>query len=247
MIKIFIAIIFFLVFSSFQKEIGVIPAIDETTNSAEIELFENHIVELYQDFELDSVMDFKVFRYGLIGYYNMLEKGLLPRDSLITIIDFDQPSDNERLYILNVSNKTLLARSLVAHGKNTGDIEARYFSNKARSNQSCLGFFFTGETYDGKHKYSLKIDGVDTLYNHNARTRGVVFHGAEYVSKDYIEYNGRLGRSFGCPALPQATNKEIVDMIKGGSMLFIYASNEKYLNSSGYLNLEKAALIYSSN
>ncbi|OFY33089.1 MAG: hypothetical protein A2W91_11585 [Bacteroidetes bacterium GWF2_38_335] len=209
--------------------------------------FESHIKGLYLINHYDDKINYDAFRFAMMGYYNMRAQNLLEKDSLVTIIDFTLPSNQKRMHIINLNTGKIVVSTLVAHGMNTGEEMPNRFSNKDKSKQSCMGFFYTSETYDGRHEYSLKIDGIDTLYNNNARNRGIVFHGADYVSEDYIKYNGRLGRSFGCPALPQKTNQYIVDLIKGGSMVFIYSGNPKYLASSKYLDLERAAEYFCEN
>ena len=109
---------------------------------------------------------------------------------------------------------------------------ATKFSNNRGSNQSSLGLFRTGESYQGKHGYSLRLDGLEKGFNDNARNRAVVMHSAYYVSENFIERHGRLGRSWGCPALPVEFSREIIDLIKGGSCLYIYANDIKYLENS---------------
>ena len=202
--------------------------------------FEKRLHQLYNEISGIANLDFKVFRYSVVGFFVLKNKGLIKNDSLITIIDYEQPSDAKRLFVINLSSKKLVYNTLVAHGKNTGEVYATNFSNRPKSNKSCFGFFVTGETYNGKHEFSLKLDGVDTLYNHKARQRGIVFHGAEYVSEDYIQWNGRLGRSYGCPAVPQSVNQNLINTIRGGSCLFMYYEDPDYLSETNYLNLEIA-------
>lgn len=109
---------------------------------------------------------------------------------------------------------------------------------------SSLGFYVTAETYNGRHDYSLKLDGQDPYFNTAARNRGIVMHGADYVSEKYIEGNGRLGRSFGCPAIPSDVSHDVVDLIKDGSCLFIYAKNSRYLNQCRHLDEWMAAQVF---
>jgi hypothetical protein len=120
----------------------------------------------------------------------------------------------------------------VAHGKNTGENTAADFSNQSESLKSSLGFFLTAETYVGENGYSLKLDGLEEGINDNARIREIVIHGADYVSQKFIDENGRLGRSWGCPALPVEFSKEIIDIISEGSCLFIYAADTLYKEKS---------------
>ncbi|MFC2152135.1 murein L,D-transpeptidase catalytic domain family protein [Bacteroidota bacterium] len=159
---------------------------------------------------------------ALNGYYELKNKSLLQNDTLLTIIDFSRSSTEKRFYLLDLKNQKIVINTLVAHGKKTGVDIAESFSNKRHSNKSSLGLYITKETYEGKHGYSLRLDGVSEGYNDNARKRAIVIHGADYVSESFIKRNGRLGRSFGCPALPTNEVNEIIDLIKEGSCLFIY-------------------------
>lgn len=159
---------------------------------------------------------------ALNGFYDLESKNLLTKDSLLTIIDFSSPSNEKRLYILDIKNQRVLKHTLVAHGINTGNVFAESFSNVQESRKSSLGLYITKDTYFGQHGYSLRIQGINEGINDKAADRAIVIHGAEYVSHDFIETYGRIGRSFGCPALPIDETNEIIDLIKNGSCLFIY-------------------------
>jgi hypothetical protein len=156
------------------------------------------------------------------GYVRLKQQNSLKNDSLIAIIDFSKPSVEDRFFIINLRSKQVIKKTLVAHGKNSGVLNAESFSNTVHSNQSSLGLFITQNTYTGKHGYSLRLNGVDKGINDNAFKRAVVIHGADYVSDYFIQKHQRLGRSFGCPALPVDETKEIIDLIKDGTCLFIY-------------------------
>ncbi|MFH2094949.1 MAG: murein L,D-transpeptidase catalytic domain family protein, partial [Bacteroidota bacterium] len=188
-------------------------------------------------------LHYDIFRYAMIGYYNMKCEGLIGHEGLVTIIDFSQSSNNKRLFVIDIEKHRLDYNTLVAHGINTGNEMAERFSNRGGSGMSSYGFYTTAETYDGRHEYSLKIDGLEPS-NSNVRSRGVVFHGAEYVSEEYTHHSGRIGRSNGCPAIPEEINRELVDHIKNGSCVFMFTNNEKYLVTSRFLDFEKALQQY---
>ncbi|MBC7867350.1 MAG: murein L,D-transpeptidase catalytic domain family protein, partial [Gloeobacteraceae cyanobacterium ES-bin-316] len=129
-----------------------------------------------------------------------------------------------------------LFNTYVAHGQNTGQEYANRFSNKPESFQSSLGFYITTSTYMGKNGFSLQLDGMENGINDLANERAIVMHGAPYVSESYIKTKGYIGRSHGCPAVPQQLNKPIIEKIKNGSCLFIYSNDKGYLKRSKILN-----------
>ena len=194
---------------------------DETVNS-------DNLVELieYTPWYISLTDSAKLSKAALYTAYQSFLKiktdSLTPKDSLLTIIDYSKPSSEKRLYIIDLKNKKLLAHTLVAHGQNSGVLYAQKFSNRPQSHQSSLGMYLTSNTYKGKHGYSLRLNGLEKGLNDKARERAIVIHGASYVNKNFINVNGRIGRSFGCPALPMASNNKIIDIIKEGSFLYIY-------------------------
>ncbi|HAM10137.1 MAG TPA: hypothetical protein DDY34_10385 [Bacteroidales bacterium] len=177
-----------------------------------------------------------VLQTALDGYKLLLDNQSINRPEVITIIDFSLPSDKERLWVLDIINKKVLYCCLVSHGRNSGDLKAESFSNIPGSNASSPGFYSTGETYHGKHGLSLTLNGLEPDINDKARTRSIVMHGADYVSSDFIRRHGRLGRSHGCPAVPAGQSNEIINTIKEGSCLFIYAPVADYTSNSHIIN-----------
>ncbi|NTV02805.1 MAG: murein L,D-transpeptidase catalytic domain family protein [Chlorobiaceae bacterium] len=167
------------------------------------------------------------------GYFNLKRQGLLKREGILTLIDFDKPSVTERLYIIDVNNGTVLQSALVAHGKGSGDIMATRFSNRPGSNSSSLGLYLTETTYSGRNGYSLVLKGLDQGVNDKAESRSIVIHGADYVSQDYIRRYGRLGRSQGCPAISFDDCQQLIDTIKDGTCLFIYHAGNAYASKPG--------------
>lgn len=183
-----------------------------------------------------SDIDPRALDLALRGYFNLKRQGLIRREGILTLIDFDKPSDSDRLYVINVENGSVIQSSLVAHGKGSGEIMATRFSNIPGSNESSLGFYLTDTTYLGRHGYSLVLKGLDPGINDNAEMRSIVIHGAEYVSREYIRRFGHLGRSQGCPAISFENCQQVIDLIKDGTCLFIYHSEKDYATRSGVLN-----------
>lgn len=178
---------------------------------------------------------FEAFDRGLKGYQRLQNEGKLLNTRYMTLIDFSLSSKTRRLWVLDMEEKRVVHYTYVAHGKNTGLEFAKSFSNTPNTNMSSLGFYVTGKTYTGKHGLSLYLEGLETGINDNARQRAIVMHGAEYATEDFIGQVGRLGRSFGCPAVPDGLHEEIIELIKGGAALFIYYPDPEYLNQSSYL------------
>lgn len=169
------------------------------------------------------------------GYLKMIDEGLIEKGKPLTIVDFDLPSTEQRLWVINLDNQNLAYASLVAHGRNSGGLHARKFSNVPESYMSSLGFFLTGETYIGKHGKSLRLDGIEKGINDNARARAIVMHAATYAENSFVARHGRLGRSLGCPALPSDNFEAIIDLIKEKSCLFVHASEPNYSSQSFYV------------
>ncbi|MBK7561271.1 MAG: murein L,D-transpeptidase catalytic domain family protein [Chitinophagaceae bacterium] len=178
----------------------------------------------------------EAFSYAWKGYQNLLDKKMISRSHLLTICDFSQSSKQKRLYIIDVSNNKLVTNTYVAHGKNSGGEYATQFSNKPESLQSSLGFYVTADTYIGEHGLSLHINGVDPGYNDKALERTIVIHGANYVDAARARAGIFMGRSWGCPAVPQKESANIINTIKNGTCLFIYHPSRNYLLRSKILN-----------
>jgi hypothetical protein len=191
------------------------------------------LTSIYTDCELEDKLDFNVFKIAMDGY-NLIE---VPNKKLLSIIDYSKPSTEKRLFIIDIENHKLLYNTLVAHGKKSGYVNATKFSNKYGSHKSCLGFFRTGYSYYGKRGYSLQLEGLERGINDNAKLRGIVIHGAKYVDERLANGNGVIGRSWGCPAVSKKLSREIINLLKGGSLLYIYANDEIYKEKSTLANL----------
>lgn len=195
--------------------------------------FSQRVAVLYNSLDANNfkLPKLESFSKALEGYYFLKGNGKITKDYL-TIVDFSLSSKCKRMWVINMDENKIIFNSLVAHGKNSGEDFANNFSNKDESNESCLGFFATGEQYQGKHGLSLKLDGLEKGVNDNARQRAIVIHGADYVSENFIKIHNRLGKSHGCPALPIELSKKIIQTIKDKSCLFIYHPSEDDKESS---------------
>jgi hypothetical protein len=154
----------------------------------------------------------------------------------LTVIDYSKPSTEPRLWVYEIATGKLLFTELVAHGKNTGDNLATRFSDQMNSRQSSIGLFVTDETYVGSNGYSLRLDGLEPGFNAHARERAIVMHGAPYVSTQFAAAQGRIGRSWGCPALREAVARKVIDTIRGGGVIFSYYPDQAWLKTSKFLN-----------
>jgi hypothetical protein len=199
-------------------------------------LLSNYINDIYNRAGLENTgLSEKVFKKAITGFLN-LKKDLNQNKQILTVVDFAKASTEKRMWIIDLENQKLLLNTYVAHGQGSGFDMANQFSNQEESHQSSLGFYITNETYVGKHGLSLKLDGQDLGINDKARNRAIVVHGATYVSEQFIKQTGRLGRSFGCPAVPEELNNTIIELIKGKTCLFINGKGEYY--QSALLNDE---------
>ena len=158
----------------------------------------------------------------------------------LTLIDYSKPSTEPRLWVYEMATGKLLFKELVAHGRNTGDNFATQFSDEMNSRQSSLGLFVAADTYIGSNGYSLRLDGLEPGFNAHARERAIVMHGAPYVSTQFASTQGRIGRSWGCPALREAVAHKVIDTIRGGGVIFSYYPDQTWLKSSRFLNCDAA-------
>ena len=177
----------------------------------------------------------EVLRHALAAMQCAINNGSEPAERL-AVIDFSLPSTQRRLWIFDLSSKTLLLRELVAHGQGSGENFATSFSNTEGSHQSSIGLFRTSETYHGQHGYSLRMDGLEPGINDRARERAIVIHPADYVNPAWIKRHGRIGRSHGCPAVRPEVARMVVDSLKGGQFMFSWYPDQKWVQSSAYLN-----------
>ena len=172
------------------------------------------------------------------------EKHIDIKSEIMTIIDMRMPSSEKRLWLVNMSTNKVLLNTFVAHGKHTGSLYAKHFSNNPNTDETSLGLYLTGNAYYGHDGYSLYLTGLEPGFNDEAKKRHIVMHGANYVSQSFIKKYHRLGRSWGCPAVPKNEIVPIVNTIKGGSLLLIFYPDKNWLSHSKFLNCSKKSFFH---
>lgn len=226
-----------LAFTSSKKEAEAVTV----ANIAAVKSVIAEKMPLYDSLDLGSLgLSRQAFEYALTGYNNLLNAGKIRKDNLLSILDFSMPSGKKRLFVIDIATGELVFNTYAAHGRNSGTSIATKFSNKMNSYQSSLGFYITGDTYNGKHGTSLRLQGEEKGINDNALARGIVMHSATYVDEAVVASQGFIGRSQGCPALPGNIYKDVINKIKDGSCLFLYSPDKYYSSHSKMLN-DKAA------
>ena len=190
------------------------------------------VKSVYDSLNIKGKIDYSIFQKAYLGYVQIPNKN----PGVLVIIDYTKPSNEERFYVLDLNKKKLVYSTRVAHSKNSGLEIPLEFSDDPNSYQSSLGFFLTLGEYNGAYGYSLRLKGLEENINANAESRAIVIHGGDIVDDEYIKKFGFAGRSLGCPVLPTALTKEIVNYIKHGRVLFIYGNDEEYIEESLYLS-----------
>jgi len=181
-----------------------------------------------------SDINTKVLKHAVTAYKNAERKGLVKNPTL-TVIDYSKPSSEKRMWIFDVEKNRLSFYTHVAHGVNSGGNEISSVSNVNNSRQTSVGTFITKDTYSGSNGYSLNLEGLEKGFNDNAYARRIVIHGANYADESFVKQNGRLGRSWGCPAVSHELAKPVIDNIKGDSVVVAYYPDKEWLKQSEYL------------
>lgn len=229
--------------SGFSRDAEVLHDTELFSTELKRQMAEQSFLELYNRIDFNGLArpDYKVFRKALIGFLNIQREHVdLNMQSVLTLIDFKLPSTEKRMWVIDLDKGKLLFNELVAHGRNSGGLYAESFSNEVNSLTSSLGFYLTGETYEGKYGRSLRLDGLEQGYNDRARERAVVLHGADYASQAIVDAQGRLGRSYGCPAVPFENKDAIVEAIDARTVFFINGEDANYEEQSGLLKAPAA-------
>jgi hypothetical protein len=206
------------------------------SNSTQSPAFKQVTDSIYDEIGLLSYgLEKDVFYNAYKGYQHLLKQGRLTKTHLLTICDYSQSSNNQRLYVIDLYEGRVLYNTFVSHGKNSGEEFATSFSNLQNSNKSSLGFMVTAETYNGKAGYSMRFDGAERGINDRVRSRDIVLHGSQFVSRSLMG-GGMISKSLGCPAVPYGVHKSIINTIKGGSCFFINHPDQWYSRTSPILN-----------
>ncbi len=169
--------------------------------------------------------------------------GHLAPSPRLAVIDYSLPSTQPRLWVFDLDSMTLLFREVVAHGQGTGENLAHSFSNRDGSHQSSLGLFRATNTYTGHNGYSLRMEGLEPGTNDAAIARAIVIHGAPYVNPAAARTQGRLGRSWGCPALRPEVAPAVIDSLKNGQAIFAYYPDSGWLARSPFLGCRRKGAV----
>ena len=188
-----------------------------------------------------GTIDGQVFDLAIGAARCAVQSRAIADPATLTVIDYSKPSSAKRLWVFDLRVRRLLYEELVAHGQGSGDNIPTVFSNEPETHSSSLVLFLTEDTYVGKNGYSLRLKGLDRGFNDRAYERAIVMHGAPYVSEEFVHARGRLGRSWGCPALSDGIAREVIDQVKGAGLLFAYYPDQKWLQSSKFLGRCAAA------
>ena len=191
-------------------------------------------VENQAFFAIQHHLNPQVLKLALQAYDHAIDQGDTTQN-LLTIVDYSLPSNERRLWVLDLAQQRVLFHTLVAHGKNSGRLMAKQFSNGLDTLKSNIGTLLTGKTYWGQHRYSLQLRGLEKGFNDHASMRHIVMHGAQYVSQAFVEAHGAPGTSWGCLALDKHLVRPIIDTIKNGTLVFLYYPDQRWLTNSAYL------------
>lgn len=226
---------FLFVFATGKHIYKVDTALNGTGISNEVIV--NNPKDVYDSINLAALgLSRQAYDYAMKGFNYLLSSGKIKNSNIISIVDFSLASSKKRLFVIDLKNYKVLFNTFVSHGRNSGREIASSFSNEPESFKSSPGFYITLDTYNGKHGHSLRLNGTEKGINDKALERAIVMHGASYVDENLIRTQGYIGRSLGCPAVPEQLHRQIIEEIKGGTCLFLYSPDKSYLAKSSILN-----------
>jgi len=186
--------------------------------------------------------DPRVLELALDAMHCAQGEGIGADASRLAVIDYSRSSLRPRLWVFDMASQKLLYEEVVAHGQGSGGDVPTKFSNDDGTHASSLGLFLTRDTYIGHNGYSLRMDGLEHGINDAAMSRAIVMHGAAYVDPAAGQRQGRLGRSWGCPALRSAIARPIIDVLKDGQFVFSYYPDQDWLARSALLKCPAARI-----
>lgn len=187
---------------------------------------------------VDSGLDSDVLAAALLTFDAAWDRGHTDHFEY-GIIDFTMTSVRPRFFVLDLLQGEMLFSELTSHGINSGDPEdpivTASMSNVPESKASSVGLVRAAETYHGKHGYSLRLDGLEPGFNDNDRSRAIVIHKADYATDGFVDDNGYLGRSWGCPAIDPVIHADLIDTLAEGRLILKYFDDDDWLRDSTYL------------
>jgi hypothetical protein len=181
-------------------------------------------------------LDPRALSAGLAALHNLQAGNAKVRPDVLGVIDYSRPSTEPRFWVFDLVHSRVLFQEMVAHGKNSGDNLAVRFSNSPNSLMSSLGVYLTGEPYIGAHGLSLRLIGLEKGFNDNSLGRDIVIHAASYVNGSIAAQLGRIGRSWGCPAVRPEVSRQMVEALKGGAVLLAWYPDRVWLSASRLVN-----------
>ena len=182
--------------------------------------------------KLAPSLDPHALEAALTALQELRANGAKVRADMLTVIDYTKPSTERRLWVFDLAHTRVLFQELTAHGKNSGDNQPVRFSNAPDSLMTSLGAFLTGDTYIGKHGLSLRLQGLEQGINDNSIKRAIVIHAAAYVSAAIAKTKGRIGRSWGCPAVRPEISLRLIEAVRGGTLVLAYYPDRAWLRNS---------------
>jgi hypothetical protein len=172
-------------------------------------------------------LNYAAFEMAYNGYSYLKKEKLIDNTRFLTIVDFSKPITEQRFFVIDLENREVIFKELVAHAAKSGEIYAKSFSNEVESEKNSIGFYATGRAYWSKTGYSLKLLGLENGFNDNAFARGIALHGAKKIHPQ---------KSKGCLVVLEDVVNQVVGVVENGACLFVYYPDENYLKESIFLN-----------
>ena len=221
-VRFLVVVLSSLIFCASAKAFGLFNLFSQSTSDAQV------ILSKAQGLSPE------VLNLALKAYDKLRQQGY-DQQQVLTIVDYSKPSTQPRMWVIDLKNLKVAFQALVAHGRNSGGDVAQSFSNKPQSYQSSIGVYLTADTYVGHDGYSLRLNGLEPGFNSNALRRDIIVHPANYVSEEFAQANGRLGRSEGCFAVSPKISNQLINNIKGGTVIFAYYPDKEWLDHSQFI------------